>query len=216
MSSSLIKPLLIIGGGGHASVLVDILRAQGREVLAVVCPDDISMRRVFSGIRHLTKDDDVLAFSPDDVLLVNGIGMLPASGLKRTLNQYYLSHHYQFETVIAESAQVSPFANVEVGAQIFAGAIVQAGAQIGAHSVINSGAVIEHDCSIGHYNHIAPRATLCGQVITQDDVYVGAGATVIQSIMLAKNAIVGAGAIVTKHLSVNQICYPSRATIKTL
>jgi len=216
LSSTFLKPILIIGGGGHASVLVDILRAQGREILAVVCPDDISMRSVFNGIPHLKNDADVLTFAPDEVLLVNGIGMLPTSNLKRKLNQYYLSYDYQFETVIAESAHVSPFADVEAGAQVFAGAIVQVGAQIGAHSVINSGAIIEHDCKIGHYNHIAPRATLCGQVTTGENVYVGAGATVIQNIMLAQNSIVGAGAIVTKHLSSSQICYPSRATIKTI
>lgn len=211
-----LKPIVIIGGGGHASVLVDILRAQQREILAVICPDDITIRSVFSGIQHLKNDDDVLKFSVDDVLLVNAIGMLPKSALKRKLNQHFLSLGYQFETVIADSAQLSPFSQIEAGAQIFAGAIVQAGVQVGAHAVVNSGVIIEHDCKIGQYSHIAPRATLCGQVNTDDNVYVGAGATVIHNIKLAQNSIVGAGAIVTKHLSENQICYPSRSAIKTL
>jgi sugar O-acyltransferase (sialic acid O-acetyltransferase NeuD family) len=142
--------------------------------------------------------------------------MLPKSNLKRNLNQYYISHGYQFETVIADSAQVSSFAVIEPGAQVFAGAIVQAGAIIGEHSVINSGAIIEHDCNIGRYNHITPSATLCGQVTTQEDVYVGAGSTVIQNLTLEQSSIVGAGAIVTKNLSSHQICYPSRTTVKAL
>ena len=184
MSRSTLKPIVIIGGGGHASVLVDILLAQGRQILAVVSPDDISMRRVFSGLQQLKQDGDVLQFSSDEVLLVNGIGMLPKSSLMQKLNQYYLSHGYRFETVIADSAQISKFAVVEPGVQVFSGTIVQAGAFIGAHSVINSGAIIEHDCHIGRYNHIAPRATLCGQVITQENVYVGAGSTVIQNLKI--------------------------------
>lgn len=214
MSNSSLKPIVVIGGGGHASVLVDILRSQKRKILAIVCPDDISQRSVFNGIQHLKQDDDVLQFLPDDVVLVNGIGMLPKSHLKRKLNEYYLSHGYQFETVIAKSAQVSSFAIIEPGVQVFAGAIVHVGAFVGAHSVINSGVIIEHDCHIGRYNHIAPRATLCGQVTTQDDVYVGAGSTVIQNIKLEQGSIAGAGAIVTKNIASQQICYPSRSIIK--
>ena len=32
------KPLVIIGGGGHASVIVDILKRQKREIVAVMTP----------------------------------------------------------------------------------------------------------------------------------------------------------------------------------
>jgi len=215
LSEQGLKPLIIIGGGGHASVLVDILLLQKREILAVISPDDLSSRCVFNGISHLNSDDDVFMFPVDEVLLVNGIGILPKSSLKQKLNQYFLSHGYQFETVISENAKISPFAKIGVGVQIFSGVIIQAGTKIANHTVINSGVIIEHDCEIGQYNHIAPRATLCGQVETDDNVYIGAGATVINNIKLARNVIVGAGAIVTKALDQNQVCYPSRATIKS-
>jgi len=214
LSSSTLKPIVIIGGGGHSSVLMDILLTQNRTVLAVVCPDNIGVRSVFSDIQHLKQDCDVLQFSPDEIRLVNGVGMLPKSCLKRKINQYYLSLGYQFETVISDSSQVSSFAIIESGVQIFAGAIIQAGVFVGAHSVVNSGVILEHDCRIGRYNHIAPRATLCGQVTTQDDVYIGAGSIVIQNLKLEQGAIVGAGAIVTKNISSHNICYPSRSTVK--
>ncbi|TOE95982.1 shikimate dehydrogenase, partial [Vibrio parahaemolyticus] len=77
-----------------------------------------------------------------------------------------------FETVIANSAYVSPFSKIETGAQILPMAIIQTGVTVGSHSIINSGALVEHDCNIGSYNHIAPRATLCGQVETKNNVYV--------------------------------------------
>lgn len=215
MSSSTLKPIVIIGGGGHASVLVDMLRAQSREIVAIVSPVCLSKRTVFTGIPHLFNDNDVFTFSPQKVLLVNGIGVLPGSGLKRKLNQYYLSHGYQFETVVAETAEVSPYANVLTGAQIFPGAIVQAGVQIGSHSIVNTGVIIEHDCDIGEYNHIAPRATLCGQVKSAEDVFVGSGAVVIQGIVLERDVVVGAGSTVTKSLAACHYCFPSRTAYKT-
>lgn len=214
LNNSELKPLVVIGGGGHASVLVDILRQQHRKILAIVCPESICQRRVFSGLTHLKNDDDVLNFSPNTVNLVNGVGMLPKSGLRRKLNEYYLSLGYSFETVISDNAQVSLFADIEEGAQVFSGSIIQAGTVIGAHTIVNSGVIIEHDNMIGEYNHIAPKAVLCGQVNTHNDVYIGANATVIQNITLEKGAIVGAGSIVTRNVLSKQICYPNRTVIK--
>ncbi|SHO57609.1 acetyltransferase [Vibrio quintilis] len=216
MSNAGQLPLVLIGGGGHASVLADILLRQQRNILAVISPDDISGRAVFRGITHYQQDDDVLQFQPDQVRLVNGIGMIPGSDIKKLLNQYYLSLGYRFETVIASEAVISPYATISDGAQIFPGAIIQAGTVIGQHSVINTGVIIEHDCCIGDYNHIAPGSTVCGQVETETDVFVGAGATIIQNLKLKHQAVVGAGAVLTKSLAGTEIAYPARAVIKSI
>lgn len=208
-------PIVLIGGGGHAAVLADILLSQNRKILAVVSPDEIGHRAVFSGIKHLASDDQIYQFDPGRVKLVNGIGMVPRSKLKQQVNDTYLAQGYEFETVIASEALVSPYAKVETGAQIFSGVIVQAGAVIGAHGIINTGAVIEHDCQVGTYNHIAPSAILCGQVNTGSGVYVGAGAIVIQSISLAEDSIVAAGATVVDSLDKQNIIYPARTVTNT-
>ncbi|KPZ69387.1 putative acetyltransferase EpsM [Shewanella sp. P1-14-1] len=214
MSKSDLKSLIVIGGGGHASVLVDILRSQQRQILAVVSPEDIHLRHVFHGLTHLRNDHDVLQFNPDEVMLVNGVGMLPGSKLRRQLSEYYLLLGYQFETVVSLSAHVSNYASIEVGAQVFPGAIVQAGVKVASQSIINSGAIIEHDSNIGMYSHVAPNATLCGQVTVGEEVFIGAGATIIQNITLANNTIIGAGATVTNNLNINETCYPNRSIIK--
>lgn len=214
MSDESMLPIVLIGGGGHASVLAEILLTQGREILAVISPEDVSQRSVFKGIAILEKDEDIKIFDKNKVLLVNGIGMVPKSNFKRKVNEYFLLLGYQFETIIADSALVSPFSKIETGAQIFPMAIVQTGATVGSHSVVNTGALIEHDCKIGAYNHIAPKATLCGQVETNENVYVGAGSTVIQGISVGSGAIVGAGASLSQSLETNAIAYSSRVAIK--
>ncbi|RJK83355.1 acetyltransferase [Vibrio cholerae] len=208
------KPLVLIGGGGHASVLADILLGQGRDIVAVISPDDLSSRAVFTGLVHLTQDEEVKRFSPESVYLVNGIGMLPRSTLRQRVNQQFLELGYQFETVIASDAHVSRFATIHSGAQILSGARVQTGAVVGEHTIVNSGALVEHDCQIGAYNHIAPNATLCGDVLTEGNVYIGANATVIQGLALEAQSTVGAGAILTQSLPLGDTCYPARACIK--
>ncbi|MCG9584114.1 acetyltransferase [Vibrio tubiashii] len=210
MSDEVNLPIVMIGGGGHASVLAEILLTQGREILAVVSPEDVSQRSVFEGIATLEKDEDILKFDKDKILLVNGIGVMPKSSLKRRINEYFLSLGYRFETIIADSALVSTFSKIESGAQILPMAIIQTGATVGSHSIINTGALVEHDCHIGSYNHIAPKATLCGQVKSEDDVFVGASATVIQNIMLARGCIVGANTTVAKDIEESFMVYSFR------
>ncbi|NLS13558.1 acetyltransferase [Vibrio sp. SM6] len=215
------RPIVLIGGGGHAAVLADLLLRQGETIAAVIAPDEIAERGVFAqllqlGTAHHRQDSDVAQFAPESVYLVNGLGMMPKSSFRKRLNQTFLAKGYQFASVIAKSAEISPFATLEDGVQILAGAIVQAGVHIGAHSIVNTAALVEHDCELGQYNHLAPRATLCGQVCAGDDVYIGAGATLIQCLSLGTGAIVGAGALLTRDLAAGEIAYPARAIIKTI
>ncbi|EKF9595365.1 acetyltransferase [Vibrio cholerae] len=187
------KPLVLIGGGGHASVLADILLGQGRDIVAVISRDDLSSRAVFTGLVHLTQDEEVKRFSPESVHLVNGIGMLPRSMLRQRVNQQFLELGYQFETVIASDAHVSRFTTIHSGVQILSGARVQTGAVIGEYTIVNSAALVEHDCQIGAYNHIAPRATLCGGISSEELVFIGAGAVICPGVSLGRKCIVGAG-----------------------
>jgi sugar O-acyltransferase (sialic acid O-acetyltransferase NeuD family) len=195
-------------------VLVDILLRQNREIKAIISPDDISGRPIFKGIQHLKSDDDIFRFSSSDVELVNAIGTAPRSTLRRRINEKYINQGYRFAKVIAECAFISKYADIHDGVQILTSAVIHPGAVINAHCVVNTGAIVEHDCFIGAYNFIAPRATLCGQVRTGENVFIGAGATVIPNLSIGNEAIVTAGTILTSSLDAGRICYPCRTEIK--
>ena len=183
----------MIGGGGHASVLADIILGQGRKILAIISPEELNERLVFSGITHLKNDRDVLLYSPDSVLLVNGIGMMPKCELRQKITRFFVGLGYNFETVVASTATVSPYAIISNGAQIFPGAIVNAGASIGEHTIVNTGVIIEHDAVVEKFCHVAPKALMCGQVHCSSSSFIGAGATIIHNVHLGKNTVVGAG-----------------------
>lgn len=211
--SSLNKPLIILGAGGHAAVLMDTLKVQDAEILGLVSPELDIHRRVLQGIPHYLQDDDVLTFSSDDIRLVNGLGSLPGNTLRSKLFEQFIALGYVFESVIADSAIVSPYADLGHGVQVMPGAIIQAGAIIGSNSIINSGAIIEHDCIIGAHNHIAPGVTLSGDVITEDHVHIGTGASVIQGIQLANDVVVSAGVAVTKNIPAAHTVFNGRISM---
>lgn len=207
------KPLLIIGSGGHASVLVDILRQQNREIVGLVSPDIGYRREIFVGIERFN-DGDVSSFNRLKVNLVNGIGALPGNDLRSVLYNKFKVLGYEFETIIASNSIVSNYAQLEEGVQVLPNVVIQTGARIFSNTIINTGAIIEHDCIVGNNNHIAPGVTLSGQVVTSNNVHIGTGASVIQSVTIGQNSIVGAGCCVTKNVAENVVCFPSRTVIK--
>ena len=207
------KPLVILGAGGHAAVLVDILRQQERTILAVQAPELVPNRRVFSSLSHWTNEQPLLDLVPDEVELVNGIGSLPGMSLRYQIYARYRALGFVFAQVIAGEAVVSRYAQLGDGVQILHRAVVQAGVCIGANSIINSGAIIEHDCQLGVDNHIAPGAVLSGGVCTGSRVHVGTGAAVIQGRMIGEEAVVAAGATLNQDLAAGHIVYAARSHI---
>ena len=66
---------------------------------------------------------------------------------------------------------------------------------------MNTGAIVEHDCTVGAYSHMAPGAVLCGAVQVGEGVLVGANATVLPGVRIGAGARVGAGAVVKNDLA---------------
>lgn len=209
------KKRFILGAGGHASVLVDILFQQHKPIEGVAGPDGKSLRKTLANLKYY-QDSDLLSLNPEEILLINGIGSIPGNSLRFDLYEKFKDLGFLFENVIASNAIVSPNVSLGIGVQIMQSAIVQAGAVIGDNTIINTGAIVEHDCIIGSNNHIAPGVTLSGEVESKNNVHFGTGASVIQSIQIGKNSVIGAGATVTKDVDDNEILYPARVTKKAL
>ena len=194
------KPLLIIGGGGHASVLVEVLLEQGREVLGIISPKLSRQREVFDGIPHFMSDDEITKFKIEDVLLVNGIGAVPNSSLREDIDLKFRSMGYCFESVIDKTARISLYTSLGDGVQIMANASIQTGATISRGAIINTGAVVEHDAVIGVNTHIAPGAVLAGSVTVGDGSFIGANAVIIEGVMIGSDVVVGAGVTVLNKI----------------
>ena len=65
---------------------------------------------------------------------------------------------------------------------------------------VNSGAIIEHDCVIGDFSHVAPGSVLAGNVTVGDMTLIGAGAAVIPGVSIGSRCTVGAGAVVIRDI----------------
>ncbi|MGF9910068.1 acetyltransferase [Brevibacillus porteri] len=190
-------PVIVLGGGGHAKVVIEILQLQGVEVIGYTDPQPKPM---IYGIPWIGNDQMVENYSPANVLLVNGLGSVGDNTRKRKAFLFWKEKGFSFSKVIHPSAIVSPHAVLEEGVQVMAGAVIQPDTHIDSNSIINTRAIIEHDNRIGKHVHIAPGAVLSGSVTVEDDAHIGTGVAVIQGMTIGRNSLVGAGAVVVKHV----------------
>ena len=192
-------PIIVLGGGGHARVVVDALLASEVQVLGFVDADP--EKKDVEGLRRLGEVEYIAeTYKSDKILLANGFGSIGTPGARLKYFDMYKELGFHFISVVHPKAIVSPSANLEEGVQIMAGAIVQPGVSVGKNSIINTGVSIDHDCTIGAHVHVAPRATLSGAVRVGDYAHIGTGAVVIQGIEIGAESMVGAGSVVIKEV----------------
>ena len=209
------KAFIILGAGGHASVVADSLSRQGTNIIAFVSPEPARNPRAFGNARHLKDEQELLSeHHPSEVYLVNGIGPQPHCEIHAELFDTLTKQGYHFPTIIDPLAHIGAHCEIQDGAQIMAGATIQPFTKIGKNTLVNTGATIEHDCEIGDHNHIAPGAIICGGVKTSNQVFVGAGATVIPNITIGSHAIIGAGTTIVKPVSKKAKLYTKNAFVQ--
>lgn len=210
------KPLVMIGGGGHAAALAEILIKQKMNIVGVVAPELTAGHILFQGMERFLNDDDILKFRPADIRLVNGIGSMPYKSLREDVYNKFKKLGYEFATVIANSALVSDYSILECGVQVMNNCVVNLGCKVGENTIINTSTTVDHDCTIDAHCHLAPGTTLSGQVVIEKNVHVATGVNVINNITIGHSTIVGVGANITKSIPSNSIVYGARSVIKGL
>lgn len=193
-------PVLVLGAGGHAKVLVEMLHASSSIIAGLVDPDCSLSGTSLLGVPLIGGDEVVDEFPPSEILLVNGLGSVGLPFKRQRLFDRFTAAGYRFTTVIHHSAIVASDVELGCGAQIMAGAIIQPGSRIGRNAIVNTRASVDHDCVIGDHTHVAPGVTLSGGVVVGALSHIGTGATVIQSIAVGENCLIGAGSVVLKNV----------------
>ncbi|MCS3765315.1 acetyltransferase [Bradyrhizobium centrosematis] len=200
----MIRPVIIIGAGGHASVVADALLESGFNVIGFTDRNPRLHGTVLVGLPVLGEDKRVLAgHRQEEVMLANGLGGVGSNELRQQVQIEYEEYGWRFATVRHPSAVVSRRAMMADSVQLLAGSIVQIGAVVETGVIANTGAVIEHHCEIGRFVHVAPGALLCGGVKVGSGSHIGAGAVIKQGVRLGPNTLVGAGAVVLKDFEGN-------------
>ena len=189
-------PVIIVGGGGHAKVLIDILRLRSETIIGIVDADPGQQGKSIFGIPVIGNDDAVAQHAVTAVLLINGLGSVGATDRRQAIFEDFKRRGFRFGSAIHPSAVIASDVSLGEGVQVMAGAVIQPGSRIGQNVIVNTGTTVDHDCSIDDHVHLAPGVVLSGNVRVGAGTHVGTGATVIQGITIGRSAILCAGSLV--------------------
>lgn len=182
--------IIIIGAGGHAKVIADIVLARGEKLMGFL--DDKATESIF-GYPILGTLDDINKYR-DSFSFILGIGN--NSTRKRIAEKNQVRWH----TTIHPEAAVGRDVEIGEGTVVMAKAVINPSGKIGKHCIINTAAVIEHDNTLGDFVHISPNSTLCGTVSVGALTHIGAGVTVKNNTRICRDCVIGAGAVVVKNI----------------
>ena len=195
------KDIIIIGAGGHASVVIDIIESMkknGHEINIKGLIDDNEEITEFMGYPVLGKLDDILVYTNNDTEFVIAIGN---NEIRRKIAIELKDLKYF--TAIHPTSIIGTNVSIGNGTVVMPRSVINVNSVIGKHSIINSGAIVEHDNKIGNFTHISPGAVLAGGVTVGNSTQIGANSVVIQCLNIGSNSIVGAGSTVIRDIESN-------------
>ena len=205
--------VVVVGGGGHARVILDILaQAEEFEVMGFTSRDAEEPTPALSGYPCLGADEAL----PE--LFSSGIRhAFVAIGDNKRREMCFrelASMGFTMVNVISGYAVISSRASLGLGVGIMPGAVINTGTVIGDGVIINTNASVDHDCRIEAFAHIAPGTALAGNVKIGSGALLGVGSRVIPGITIGSNSTVAAGAVVIRDLPADVLAAGVPAIIK--
>jgi UDP-perosamine 4-acetyltransferase len=191
-----------MGAGGHAKILVEILRSLGGWELVGFTDQRPELKgSTFMGVPILG-DDGLLpalrAEGVDEAFI--GVGAIRDVSARKKLFALATGYGFEMITLVHLSAYVAPSARLGQGVAVLPGAVVNTDVRLGDNVTAYSGAIVEHDCVIGDHVHLSPGVHLAGGVHIEPEAFVGIGASIIQGIRVGAGAVIGAGAAVVRDV----------------
>ncbi len=194
------QPIIAIGGGGHAKVVITILRKLKR--FRTLGYTDLKDNGTVEGVPYLGSDRELaaLAAGPEKPNAVLAVGQIGLGELRCDLWARLQPFALPFPLIISPDAIVNEGVSGGEAAVVMDGVVINSGAKLGRGAIINTNSTIEHDVALADWVHVAPGATISGGASVGRFSMIGAGATVIEGIKISERCMIGAGATVVRDI----------------
>lgn len=189
----LMKDVIIIGTGGHAKVVADIIERTGDNLIGFLTSD--RDKTTFIGKPVLGCEKDYINYKT--CCFIVAIGNTAA---RERISQSMTGINW-YTAIHPNSIISSMDTSFGEGTTVMANAVINPCARIGNHCIINTGAVVEHDNVIEDYTHISVGAKLAGSVHIGKRTWVGVAAAVNNGIRVCDDCMIGSGAVVVKDIA---------------
>ena len=203
--------LLLMGGGGHARSICEALAEDAAsgivyaKIAALDLEDKVGGALLDIPIVGNDGDLGVLRLEYDCAFV--SLGGIGTRCERERLYKQAAGYNYNIPNIFHSKAHISRLSECMHGIFAGMGVCVNSGCKISEMSILNTGCIVEHDCFVGAYAHIAPGTVLCGGVHIGAGAHIGAGSVVVQGVTVGEDSIVGAGSVVVRDIPSRVVAY---------
>tara|TARA_R110001583_G_C5526885_1_gene398172 strand:+ start:51 stop:707 length:657 start_codon:yes stop_codon:yes gene_type:complete len=200
------EEIVIIGAGGfgrEVKTLIDqINNKEGIFKIIGFYDDNPNLPSIVNGIPVLGTISDLINKSePYNIAL--GIGS-PDVKVEIILRLKHSKIQFKYPILIHPSSIVgTDDIQIGKGSIICAGSILTCNIKVEEFVTLNLLCTVGHDSIIRKFSSLMPNVNVSGDVIIEDEVYLGTGAKIINNLIIGRKTIVGSGAVVSKSLPEN-------------
>tara|TARA_Y100001935_G_C17260542_1_gene486130 strand:- start:215 stop:826 length:612 start_codon:yes stop_codon:yes gene_type:complete len=189
------KKIVIIGYSGHSYGCIEVSINQDYSIIGYY--DLVKKISNPYNLKYLGYEDNIdISYKPfisigDNIIRKKIYEKLCKKNIVLSTKLIHLNSIISKSSLIKEQTYIS------------AGVTINPQTKIGVGCIINTGSIIEHDCDIGEFSHIAPGAVLCGNVQIGEGSFIGANSVIKQGVRIGKNVIIGAGSVIINNIHDN-------------
>ncbi|MEZ6136803.1 MAG: acetyltransferase [Pirellulaceae bacterium] len=196
------RPLVILGAGGHAKMVIEAARSGGQYQPTVCLSASANSPASILGVPIVEETDSQLRLlAKRQLWAVVAIG---ENRLRQRLQHKLSEFRFAIATIVASTAWLSPSARIGAGSVLMPNSSVGAEVELGLGVIVNTNASVDHDGRVEEFAHLAPGAHLAGNVHIGARAFVGLGTSIIPTRRIGADAVIGAGATIIRDVPPNE------------
>lgn len=192
------KPLILIGGGGHCKAVIDIVECAGYQILGIIDRKE-NIGKYVLGYRIIGEDNDIPQYVEKADFLIT-VGFVTNPYLRISLFNKVKDAGGHLATIVSPTAYVARYTSIGEGTIIMHKAIVCVGSKIGCNCIINTMADVDHCAEVGDNSHLSANVLVAGEAKVGDRCFCGIGSIISSGVTITSDVILGAGTLVVKNI----------------
>jgi sugar O-acyltransferase (sialic acid O-acetyltransferase NeuD family) len=195
-----VEKLLVIGTGGHAKIVIDIIEsAKKYEIIGITTKDENLTE--FYGYPVLGNDDILMSYKDKGINNVAlGVGGYRDNELRTKIYNRIKSQGFNAVNIVHPTAVICSGCSIGEGSVIFPGVVINTEVKIGTNVIVATSSSIDHETVIEDNVLISAGVTVGGACTIKSGTLIGLGAKIISGITIGNNVLIGAGSVVVKDL----------------
>ena len=189
--------LAIIGTGGHAKSIFDIVKNKKKIYFFDKQKKYLKLHKK----KFIVTNDKLLLKNYKKVSQI--IVAIGDNKIRERKYKFLKKNKFKIATLIHPKSYCGYGSKIGEGSVLLAGSLINTDTVIGNNCIINSNASIDHDCLVKDHTHICPGVIIAGNVKIGKNCWIGLGTKIIQNCIIGDNVFIAAGSVVTKNIKPN-------------